>query len=65
FSEAAGPDAQYVAPDDASQMAKTIQQVISDKTLKQQMIDRSYQYIQKFSETRIAAEMTTVYQALM
>ncbi len=65
FSEAAGPDAQYVSPDDEEQLAKIIQQVISDKALRQQMIDRSYQYIQKFNEERIAAEMMSVYRTLV
>ncbi len=65
FSEAAGPYAQYVSPDDAEQLAKTLQQVVSDDVLRKEMIDQCYQYIQKFSEERIAAEMIAVYQALM
>ncbi len=65
FSEAAGPYAQYVSPDDAEQLAKTLQQVISDNVLRKEMIDQSYQYIQKFNEERVAAEMMAVYKALM
>lgn len=65
FSEAAGSYAKYIAPNDAEALAKAIQQIINNPTLKDEMVTQSFQHIQKFSEENIAADMMAVYQSLM
>lgn len=65
FSEAAGPNARYTSPDDADELSKAIQQITHDISLREQMTAQSLQYIQKFSEEQIAADMMAVYRALV
>lgn len=65
FSEAAGPHAKYVAPDDAQELAITIQQLIQYPEQREEMITNSFQYIQKFDESRIAEDMMAIYHSLL
>ncbi|GCC53063.1 glycosyltransferase family 1 protein [Chryseotalea sanaruensis] len=65
FTEAAGPYAKYIVPDNAKALAEAMQQIINNPTLREEMVTKSFQHIQKFSEEKIAADMMAVYQSLM
>lgn len=65
FSEAAGAHAKYIGAEDADGLAKAILQIKNDKSLRDEMVAKSFQYIQKFSEEKIAADMMAVYKSLM
>jgi glycosyltransferase involved in cell wall biosynthesis len=64
FSEAAGPASLYVSPTDVSGLANAIQQVLTDKTLRQKMIEGSTNFIQKFQPSVIAEDMMEVYRSI-
>ncbi len=65
FSEAAGPHALYVPPTDDAALAQAIQIVCQDTTKRQQMIEGSLQYIERFSEERIAKDMMDLYRSVL
>jgi glycosyltransferase involved in cell wall biosynthesis len=52
-------------PDNAKALAEAMQQIINNPTLKEEMVTKSFQHIQKFSEEKIAADMMAVYQSLI
>ena len=65
FSEAAGPHALYVSPTDAVALAQAIQVVCQDATKRQEMVEGSLHYIQRFSEERIANDIMDVYRSVI
>lgn len=65
FSEAAGPHAMYVSPDDAAELAKTIKEVVNNTSLRNSMVEKSTQYIKRFEPEVIANEMMKIYQSLV
>jgi glycosyltransferase involved in cell wall biosynthesis len=64
FSEAAGPASFYVSPNDIQELAAAIQQVLTDKELRQKMIIESANFIQKFEPAVIAKDMMNVYRSI-
>jgi glycosyltransferase involved in cell wall biosynthesis len=65
LEEAGGPDSIYVDPDDSRALAEKITAILTDETLSQQMIAAGRQYVARFSEQRIAAEIMAVYRSLV
>lgn len=64
FSEAAGPYSLYVDPHDEKALAAQLSKVLHDQALRKQMMEQSWNYIQKFRPEVIAREMMDVYSAL-
>lgn len=65
FSEAAGPAAQYVDPQDMKGMAASIERVLADSSLRESMVEQSTEYIKRFEPEVIANEMMKVYRSLV
>lgn len=65
FSEAAGPAAMYVDPQDVKGMADSIEKVLNDASLRQNMVKKSTEYIKRFEPEVIASEMMKVYRSLV
>lgn len=65
FSEAAGPNALYVPPDDAAELAKAIERVVKNNSLRDTMIKESTQYIRRFEPEVIANDMMKLYRSLL
>jgi glycosyltransferase involved in cell wall biosynthesis len=65
FSEAAGPYARYIDPQDATSLAKQLEHVLTDSDLKNDMINQSLVYVQKFAPEIIARHINVVYKSLV
>jgi glycosyltransferase involved in cell wall biosynthesis len=62
--EEAGGDSIYINPNDAQQMAHAILRVLHDNQLAKRMAACGKEYIQKFSDANIAAELMKVYRSI-
>ncbi len=62
--EAGGDSAIYFDPKDAEDIAKKIDQVISDENLRSEMIKKGYQQVKKFSWEKTARETLKVLEEL-
>lgn len=65
LEEAGGPHCLYVAPDDAEGMARAIAAMLHGAPERQQRIERSLDYVQRFRGRDVAAQVADVYAQLM
>jgi glycosyltransferase involved in cell wall biosynthesis len=61
LEEAGGPDSLYVAPDDASGLAKAVNSILQDPSLAAQMKERGLLYAQKFNTGPLAHQLMNCY----
>lgn len=64
FAEAGGPDSIYVKPKDIEALENQIQLVLEDENIRNNMIEKGFEFVQKFNDDVIAKEVMTVYKAL-
>jgi len=64
FAEVAGPDSWYVGPDDAEELAHTIEQVLLNSAEVNRRLIRSSEFISRFSSAGVAAGLMHVYHEL-
>ena len=62
LEEAGGPDSLYVHPDDADAFAQAVSRSLPGAEGREERIQRSLQYIQRFENNDIAQQMLTLYQ---
>ena len=62
LEEAGGPDSLYVHPDDADALAQAVSRSLPGAEGREERIQRSLQYIQRFENNDIAQQMLTLYQ---
>lgn len=62
LEEAGGPDCLYVHPDDADALAQAVSRSLPGAEGREERIQRSLQYIQRFENNDIAQQMLTLYQ---
>ena len=60
--EVYGDAAYYFDPRDTDTMATAINEVVSNESLRQELIKKGYTQLQKYSWKRMAEETLTVYQ---
>ena len=65
FSEAGGADSLYVDPENVDKLAEAINQILSDKKLKENMIKKGYNYALNFREEKIADDLMKVYKQVL
>lgn len=65
LEEAGGPDSIYVDPDDDAGMAHAISQVLFGAEGRQQRIERSQAYVQRFENTGAAQKFADIYRSLL
>ena len=65
LEEAGGPDSLYVAPDDALGMADAIRRSLKGADGRQERIQRSMDYIQRFDGKDVADQVFQLYQQLL
>ncbi len=65
LEEAGGPDSLYVAPDDAKGMADAIRRSLKGADGRQERIQRSMDYIQRFDGKDVAGQVFQLYQQLL
>ena len=64
LEEAGGPDNLYVDPDDPEALAPALSQVLYGAPGRQQRIERSQHYIQRFKNSDAARRFAELYQSL-
>ena len=65
LEEAGGPDNLYVNPDDADALAHAVSRSLPGADGREERIERSLQYIQRFENNDIAQQMLSLYQRCM
>ena len=65
LEEAGGPDCLYVHPDDAKALAEAISRSLPEAEGREERIERSHQYIQRFENNDIAQQMLAEYNRCM
>ena len=65
LEEAGGPDSLYVAPDDAIGMADAIHRSLKGADDREERIQRSMDYIRRFSGTDVAGQVVDVYKRVL
>lgn len=64
LEEAGGPCSRYVSPDDEKELARQIDEVLSNDAARQQMISEGMNYAQRFQDRTLAAQMMNIYKTL-
>ncbi|MHB1177899.1 MAG: glycosyltransferase family 4 protein [Daejeonella sp.] len=65
LEEAGGPGSMYTDPDNSEHLATQIRELLSDPIKKQKMILDGYEYLKKFEDRKIAAQLTNLYSNLL
>ena len=65
LEEAGGPESLYVKPDDEKEMANAINLILNDPIKKNKMIKAGKEYVKRFSDEIVAAEIMDVYHKLI
>ncbi len=65
LEESGGSGACYVDPDDAEELSFRIVELLSDHTLRQQMIEAGYRHIKRFDPEQIVTDLLAVYQKVI
>lgn len=65
LEEAGGPSSLYVDPDNAPALAHTIDQLLSDENLRQQMANDGQQYAERFKEEPLARSIVNLYRQIL
>ena len=61
FSEAGGPNSKYIDHDNVDEIADAIREVIDNDDLRTMMIQKGYEYVQRFNDDVIADEIMKIY----
>ncbi|MDR1632906.1 MAG: glycosyltransferase family 4 protein [Dysgonamonadaceae bacterium] len=64
LEEAGGPDSIYVDPLDDAALAAKIREVLENKDLAKEMVNRGLAYMKRFDSQKIAGEIMEIYQEL-
>lgn len=65
LEEAGGPDSLYVNPDDDTNLAAKINQVLEDSRLRQTMITKGRAYAASFTDDKLSLQLTRLYQNIL
>lgn len=65
FAEAGGPNSIYVDPMDVAAFSKQIETVLNSAELREEMIEKGYEFVQKFNDQTIALEIMEIYKSLL
>ncbi|MBL7815359.1 MAG: glycosyltransferase family 4 protein [Saprospiraceae bacterium] len=65
FSEAGGPHSIYINPYNVDELVHAIDLVWHDETLRNYMILRGYEYVEKFKDDQIGATWIKLYESLL
>ncbi|WP_037320151.1 glycosyltransferase family 1 protein [Salegentibacter sp. Hel_I_6] len=65
FPEAGGPDSVYVDPNNISEISDNISSLLKDEDQRKKIAEKSFAYVQKFSDENIASNMIALYGKLV
>ena len=61
FPEAGGPNSIYINPTDENELAEKINLIFSSKEIRNEMVEKGFEYVQKFHPKIITKELMSVY----
>ncbi|WP_257666459.1 glycosyltransferase family 4 protein [Parapedobacter tibetensis] len=61
FPEAGGPHSTYVSPDDVAGIGQAIEDLLTDTQLRTEMVDKGFEYAQRFNDAPIARQLMACY----
>ncbi len=64
FPEAAGPDSIFIDPHNIPDIRRAVEELYSDPGQREHMAEKGYQYVQRFSDARVADHLTQLYKSL-
>ena len=64
FEEAGGEDSIYIDPLSKDEITKAINRISNDENFKKNMIEKGYNFAQKFTDKKIANNLIQVYNSL-
>lgn len=64
FSESAGKHSIYINPLSEEELRQAIIKLQSDKNLRKKMVEKGYQYAQKFTDDKVAKHLLKIYENL-
>ncbi len=64
LEEAGGPDSLYVSPNDASALAKAINQILENSQLQKEMKEKGLEFVQKFNSSLVTQQLMDCYLIL-
>jgi len=62
LEEAGGQASYYVDPEDDKQLGNYINLILNNSDIARQMVEQGYDYVKKFDDKSIAADLIAVYQ---
>lgn len=65
FPEAGGPNSKYIDPQNISEISETISALLADPDKRREMAEKSFVYVQKFSDKNIASNLIDLYKKLL
>lgn len=65
FPETGGPHSAYVNPNDIGAISEQVQTLLTDSTLREQMISGGFDFVQKFSTANFVKDTYSVYQKVL
>lgn len=65
LEEAGGAGALYADPDDAYGMARHLNKLLEDESLRRQLITAGRQHVEQFSAEKIAGQLTKIYEEIL
>jgi glycosyltransferase involved in cell wall biosynthesis len=64
FPEAGGSDSVYINPTDIQDIQSKIELLLSNETLREEISEKGYLFVQKFNDKNIAQEVMSLYKSL-
>lgn len=61
FPESAGPDSYYIDPLSIESLSKGLQKVLSDEGLQSRMVEKGYEYVQRFHRKESTRSLVDIY----
>lgn len=65
FPEAAGPNSIYVHPEDTVSLRIQLNKLLEDSNLRAEMAEKGFEFVQKFTDSRLAAQWNDVYHDVL
>lgn len=64
FAEAAGPNSQFIDPDDPQEIGEAIDKILSDARLSHEMKLKGKEYVKRFDADKLTHQLLEIYQKL-
>ncbi len=65
FPEAGGPNSCYVNPNNTEEFSEAIEEILKDKSLHNEMVEKGYTFVQKFNDDVIANNIMKLYRSII